>query len=190
MGAIFKALIHFWGFALRLFFALILVLLSHQAQAAVSLYGEARLGAGGVRHSDLDFFPGFGSFSAGLFLSDNVGIEAFVDVPLSEGQGGAFELGITRAAGASVRIQSPANRGAQAYILIGYVAFTLEQEDRIALESRTVRQSFDGTRVSFGVQQRLTRLKGFIVSLEYRNFFTDSGITVDGLSLGLRFELK
>lgn len=189
-GAIFKGLVRFWGFELRLIVALILVLLSVQAQSAVPLYGEARLGAGGVRHSDLDFYPGFGSFSAGLFVFDNIGIEAFVDTQLSTGENGVFELGITRAAGAAVRLQSPPQRGLQAYVLLGYVDFTLEQEGKAAFGSRTVRQSFDGIRLSVGVQQQLKIIDGLIFGVEYRNYYADSGITVDGVSVGLRYELK
>lgn len=175
---------------LRLIVALFLVLLSVQAQAGVSLYGEARVGAGGVRHSNLDFYPRFGSFSGGVFLFDNFGLEAFVDTPLSTGERSVFELGITEAAGVAVRFQSPVQRGTQAYILLGYVDFTLEQEGRSPIGLRIVRQSFDGIRFSVGVNQHLKVIPGLIFGLEYRNYYSDSGITVDGVSLGLRFELK
>lgn len=174
---------------MRLIVTLLLVLLSAQAQAGIQLYGEARLGAGGVRHSDLDFYPGFGSFSAGLFVFDHIGIEGFVDTPISPGERGVFELDVTQAAGVAVRLQSPAQRGLQAYVLLGYVDFTLEQEEDGVLGMRKVKQTFDGIRASIGVNQRLKTIQGLIFSVEYRNYYADSGITVDGVSVGLRFEM-
>lgn len=175
---------------MRLIVSLLLVLLSMQTQAANQYYGEVRLGIGGVRHSDLDFFPKFGSLSGGLFIFDNIGIEAFVDVPLTASDKSAFELDVTQAAGVAVRFQSPPQRGLQAYILIGYVNFTLEQEENGVLGRRTIKQSFDGARVSIGVNQRLEVMDGLIFGVEYRNYHADSGIVVDGVSLGLRYEIQ
>jgi len=74
-------------------------------------------------------------------------------------------------------------------VLLGYVDFTLEQEENGLLGQRTVTQSFDGVRFSLGIQQQLQTFRGLIVGLEYRNYFSDSGIIVDGLSIGLRYEL-
>ncbi len=170
--------------------SLMLVLFSAQATADIRLYGEARLGAGGVRHSDLDFYPTFGSFSAGVFVFGNIGIEGFVDAPLSDGERDVFELGITQASGAAIRLQSPAQRGLQAYVLIGYVDFTLKQTGTTVQGTSAVKESFEGVRVSVGVHQQLQRMKGLSVGVEYRNFYADSGITVDGLSAGLRFEMQ
>jgi len=180
----------FWGLALRLIVALVLVLVSVHAHSAVSVYGEAQLGAGGVRHSNLDFYPGFGSFSGGIFVFDNIGIEAFVDTSLSDGEQGDFKLGIENAAGVAVRFQSPSQRSLQAYVLLGYVDFTLRQEGVTALGERFVKQPFEGIRFSVGVHQRLKKVQGLLFGVEYRNYYADSGITVDGLSVGLRFELK
>jgi len=172
---------------LRLTIALIFLCSAASVQADLKLYGEARLGAGGVRHSDLDFYPTFGSFSLGAFIFENIGVEGFVDVPLSADDEGDFDLDVTQAAGAAVRFQSPAQNGLHAYILLGFVAFTLEQEED---ERATVEEDFTGARVGIGVSQRLRQFPGFIFGVEYRNYFTDTGVTVDGLSVGLRFETR
>lgn len=174
---------------LRLIVSLLLVLLSAQAQASVQLYAEARLGAGGVRHSNLDFYPGYTSFSAGLFVFDNIGIEAFVDAPTTDFKRGDFTLDVTEAAGVAVRLQSPAQRGLQAYVLLGYVDFTLEQEQSGNADRRSLKENFNGIRAGIGVNQRLEWLHGLIFGAEYRNYYTDSGITVDGVSIGLRYEM-
>lgn len=175
---------------MRLIVSLLLVLLSTQTQAGIQLYGEARLGAGGVRHSDLDFYPGFGSFSAGLFIVDNIGIEGFIDTPLSVGDNDVFELGVTQASGVAVRLQSPEQRGLQAYILVGYVEYQLEQEENGVFGPRFVRQTFEGIRLSVGLNQHLKLMPGLIFGVEYRNYYADSGITVDGVSVGLRYEMQ
>lgn len=175
---------------MRLIVSVLLVLLSTQTQADFQFYGEARLGAGGVRHSDLDFYPGFGSFSAGVFVVENIGIEGFIDVPLSVDENDIFELGISQASGVAVRLQSPPQRGLQAYVLMGYVEYQLNQEESGLFGERFIRQTFEGIRFSVGVNQHLEIMPGLIFGVEYRNFYSDSGITVDGVSAGLRFEMQ
>ena len=171
----------------RLTIALICLCSIATAQADLKFYGEARLGAGGVRHSDLDFYPTFGSFSAGVFIFENIGVEAFVDAPLAADTSGDFEVDIVEAAGAAIRFQSPPRNGVNAYMLLGFVNFELEQEEDGA---GTLEEDFSGARVSIGLNQRLKRFPGVLFGAEYRNYFSDSGITVDGISLGLRFELQ
>lgn len=155
-----------------------------------TFYGEARVGAGGVRHSDLDFYPRFGSFSAGVFVRPNIGIEVFADTSLSDADRDIYTMDVTQATGVAARFQAPPQRGLSAYILLGYVDFTLEQRENGIVGPRTVKQSFDGLRFSIGVQQELAQLKGLLFGVEYKNYHADSGITVDGLSVGLRVELR
>jgi len=174
----------------RLVFAVLLLLAASQSQASITLYGEARLGAGGVRHSELDFYPTFGSFSAGVFVFENIGIEGFVGTSIASHETDGFDLDVTQSSGAALRLQSPAQLGGlEAYILLGYVNFSLEQEENGVVGSRVVKSSFNGVRVGIGVHQRLKSVNGLIVGVEYRNDYADSGITVDGLSLGLRYEM-
>lgn len=174
---------------LRLTLLLLFFVFTAQSQADIKFYGEASVGAGGVRHSDLDFYPRFGSFSAGFFVFENIGIEGFIDTPMGAGSRDVFDLEVTQAAGAAVRFQSPDQRGLQAFILLGYVDFQLEQQENGVVGLRTVKQSFDGVRASVGVQQHLQQFKGLIFGVEYRNYYANSGITVDGLSIGLRYEM-
>lgn len=176
----------------RLIIALVCLLSAMQLQADIRLYGEARAGAGGVRHSDLDFYPRFGSFSAGVFIFENIGIEGFVDTSFSSDETDVFEVDITHAAGAAVRLQSPPERGLQAYVLLGFVNFGLKQKENENSVGgrRIIKEDFSGVRVSVGLNQRLEFMKGLIFGIEYRNYYADSGITVDGVSLGLRYEMQ
>lgn len=171
---------------LRLTIAFVLLCSSAFAQAEIRLYGEARMGAGGVRHSDLDFYPVFGSFSVGAFIVDNIGIEGFIDTRISDDEADDFQLGVTEAFGAAVRFQSPPQNGLHAYILLGYVDFDIRQQES---GREALRENFTGARFSVGVNQRLNVIPGLIFGVEYRNYYADSGITVDGLSLGLRYEM-
>lgn len=172
----------------RLIFAVLILLAASQSQAAITPYGEVRLGASAVHHSELDFYPAFGSFSAGVFVFDNIGIEGFISTPISSHETDGFDLDIAQTSGAALRLQSPSQLGGlEAYILLGYVNFKLEQEGEF--DERLVTSSFNGVRVGIGVHQRLKSVNGLIFGLEYRNDYTDTGITVDGLSFGLRYEM-
>ncbi len=174
----------------RLVFALLILLAASQSQAAIKLYGEARLGAGGVRHSDLDFYPQFGSFSAGVFVFENIGIEGFIDTSIASFEKDGFDLEVAESSGAALRLQSPSQLGGlAAYVLLGYVNFNVHQTASGIFDARTVKTSFNGVRVGIGVHQRLKSVNGLIFGVEYRNDFADSGVTVDGLSIGLRYEM-
>ncbi len=171
---------------------LVFLLLSFAATAKAELpfYGEVRLGAGGVRHSDLDFFPVFGSLSAGLYLAPQIGVEGFVDIPLASGEKGVFEVEVPQASGLAVRFSSAAMRGLEAYVVFGYVAFELEQSASGSQATGLISETFTGVRTSIGIQQRLSLFPDLLVGLEYRNFATDSGVIVDGLSLGIRMDVQ
>jgi len=181
----------FWCLVFRLLFAVLILLAASQSHAAVSLYGEARLGAGAVRHSELDFYPQFGSFSAGVFVFENIGIEGFVTSSLGSDKKDGFDLDVTESSGVALRFQSPPKLGGlQAYILLGYVNFNLEQQKKGAGSVDPEKVTFDGVHVAIGVHQRLKLVDGLIFGLQYHNNYADSGITVDGLSLGLRYEMR
>ncbi len=174
----------------KLFALLFLILTTSSVQAESSFYGELRLGAGGVRHSNTDFFPGYGGLTGGFFLTHNIGVEAFVEFPLGVGAERGFDVRIPMASGVAARFQSPSVNGVEGYIVLGFTTFELEQENRNDPAARTITGDFTGVRTSIGVQQHLSLFPGFLVALEYRNVNTDSGITTDGLSLGLRVEFQ
>lgn len=155
-----------------------------------TVYGELHLGLGGVRHSELDFYPGFASASAGVFVYPDIGLEAFVDGSLGTDDKAGFDSEVSQAAGVALRLQSPAVRGLRAYMLLGYVNFTIEQQEDDQRAQRTVVQSFGGARVSVGLSQALQRHDNIRVNVEYRNYYVDEPITVDGFSLGLRWLLR
>ena len=175
----------------RLFVALLILLAASQSQAAVKLYGEVRLGAGGVRHSDIDFYPQFGGFSAGVFIYDNIGIEGFFNSSIASDNRAGFEVDVTESSGAALRFQSPPQLGGlQAYILLGYVTFILEQQVNGIVGARPFDEDFTGAMVALGVHQNFKTVNGLSFGLEYRNHHADTGIIVDGLSFGLRYEMR
>jgi len=175
---------------LRWLLACVLCLGGMPAMAATELYGELQLTAGGVRHSELDFYPVIGSASLGAFVYPGIGFEAFFDGGLSPGVEGEFDLELTSATGLAARFQSPPVDGLSGYIVLGYVRFSLRQEENDRLGVRTVSEDFTGVRLSIGMSQELSRWPNLAVSAEYRNYYVDEDIQVDGLSLGLRVNFQ
>ena len=175
---------------MRWLLACFLCLTALPAFAETPFYGELQLSAGGVRHSDLQFYPVFGTLSAGAWVYPGIGIEAFADTGLMTGEEDDFELELTTATGLMARFQSPPSDGLSGYILLGYVNFTLEQKESSERRSGTDKETFSGARISIGMVQRLTRLPNLLVSVEYRNYYVDEDIRVDGLSLGLRVNIQ
>lgn len=182
---------------MRWLLAWFLVLPFAVASADSPLYGEVHIGAGGVRHSELDFYPAIGSVTAGLYVLPDIGIEVFADSGFSDGEDSDIEIELEEAFGVAARFQSPGQGGLHGYIVLGYVDFSLAQTSELQLttgESATSRESniderFTGARVSVGLMQRLSRFPALLLSAEYRNYYSDSSISVDGFLLGLRVNL-
>lgn len=158
------------------------------ASANGSLYGEVQLAAGGVQHSELDFYPLFGSVSAGMFLAPGIGLEVFADTGLAADTVGGFDLEIEQAYGLAARFQSPPARGIQGYIVLGVVNYTLNQASKAtaSLAATDVNEDFTGARISVGLMQRLKSAPNLLVSVEYRHYNADEPLKVDALLLGLR----
>lgn len=163
---------------------------------ASRLYADLQIGVHGVRHSELDFYPGVANASVGFWIVDNIGVDIFADTSTIGDDIGVFELEVAHATGVALRFQSPhlASR-LHAYMVLGYVDLQVEQkEERLDASGqrvgRTVRQSFSGVRISLGFARRLSVLKDVLVTGEYRNYYTEDEIQIDGLSLGLRVNLR
>ena len=167
-----------------------LCLMAINAMANDRLYGEVQLGVASVTHSGINFYPSFGSLSAGAFVAPNIGIEVFADGLLATGTEGDFEMAITQAVGVAVRLRSPPKDGLHAYVLLGLVDFELQQDESNDRNSPRVRQDFTGLRVSLGMAQRLRAIPQLLFTGEYRNYYSDDGIQVDGFSLGLRVNVR
>lgn len=170
---------------MRWLLAGVLALFCVTANADGPIYGELQLGAGGVRHSELDFWPGFGSVTAGAYVFPNIGIEVFADLGLSKDTSDGFSMEIEGAHGIAARFQSPPNRGIQGYIVLGYVSYLLEQ--RTAASGARVDETFRGVRASVGLMQRLSRFPNLQLTGEYRHYNADEPLRVDALVIGLRF---
>jgi len=156
-------------------------------QASSPLYGELHFGAGGVRHSDLDFFPLFASFTAGFFVVPNIGLEVFADAALADEDNAGFDMELSSAFGVALRLQSPPRAGLSGYVVVGMVDYTLTQTPRgSSADNRAIEEDFRGARVSVGVMQQLRRVPALSVSAEYRSYYADQPIKVDSIVFGLR----
>lgn len=168
---------------MRWLLAVCLMLGTVPAQAEGRLYGELHLGAGGVRYADLDAYPTFGSLTLGAFVLPGIGLELFADQGIDNDEQNSFDIGLEQAYGVAARFQSPSSGGTSGYIVLGYVDFTVEQGRS---DLQTISESFTGARISIGLMQRLRTWPALQVSAEYRNYYVDEPVRVDGLVFGLR----
>lgn len=173
---------------MRWLIACVLAVSSSFAVADGPVYGEVQLAAAGVQHSDLDFYPVFGSVSVGAFVLPGFGIEVFADSGLASDRRGGFHLEVEEAYGVAARFQSPPSRGVQGYIVLGWVNFTVDQQASAtaSLAGSSITEDFQGARVSIGVMQRLQRFRNLLFSFEYRHYNAGEALRVDALVLGLR----
>jgi len=174
----------------RWLIASVLLFTSLSVQAQNPLYAELNLAAGGVSHSDLDFVPVFGSVSVGSYVYPGIGIELFGDSGFESGSDDGLELSFNEAVGAGMRLESPARRGMQGYIVLGAVEYTLEQRVENTSSLGLVREDFTGMRISVGLMQRLVRLPALLVSAEYRHYNAGERLRVDAFVLGLRGNVR
>lgn len=173
---------------MRWLIACVLAVSSSFAAADGPVYAEVQLGAGGVRNSDLNFYPIFGSANVGVYVRPNIGIELFADTGVSSDEAGGFDMEIEQAYGIAARFQSPPIHGVQGYIVLGAVNYTLDQSASAAgsLPASQINDDFTGARVSVGLMQRLKRVPNMQVSFEYRHYNADEPLRLDALVLGLR----
>ena len=152
------------------------------------MYGELQLGAGAVSHSELDFYPIFGTATLGAYVYPGIGIEIFGDTSVASDNDGNFEMDLQEAYGIAARFQSPPQNGLQGFIVVGMVNYTYDQQAR-ASEGRlasTVNEEFRGARVSVGVMQRLERFPYLQFTAEYRHYNADEPLRLDSIVFGFR----
>jgi len=174
---------------------LLALLAPHSLHAAgtplfARLYGDVQFTLGGMRHSELDFYPGYVSVSAGAWIRPGVGIDVFADEGVFSDSDGDFTFELTNASGIAGRFQSPARQGFYAYVVLGLVNVRLVQDESTELGDRTVIQNYQGGRISVGIGQQLPFARNLIVTGEYRNYFVDKELQLDALSLGLRLSFR
>lgn len=169
---------------MRWLLACVLLTASYSALAEGRFYGEVQVGGAIVTHSDLEFFPGFASISAGAFVYPGIGVEVFADRGFRSGEDDDFDLDIDSAFGVGIRFQSPPQRGVQGFIVLGAVEYSLEQDSP---SSPRVEGDFTGARVSVGLMQRLVLFPNILFTAEYRHYNADEPLKIDGLLFGFRF---
>lgn len=175
---------------MRWLLALLLTFSSFSVAAESQFYGELQLGVHGVQHSDLDFHPGFASGSFGVYVRPQIGVELFYDRGLSKAREDDFEIEVTEASGIAARFESPSQRGLQAYILLGYVTYSINQYENLPGSRRLAKENFTGARISLGLAKTLQRYRQAQLVFEYRNYDVDAPLNVDGFGLGIRVKLR
>ena len=175
---------------MRWLLALLLTFSSLSAAAESQFYGEFQLGVHGVQHSELDFYPGFASGSVGVYVRPRIGVELFYDRGISKAREDDFEIDVTEASGIAARFESRDQRGLQAYILLGYVTYSINQYENLVSSRRLAKENFSGARISVGLAKTLQRYRQVQLVFEYRNYDVDAPLIVDGFGLGIRVKLQ
>ena len=175
---------------MRWLLALLLTIPSLSVAAESQFYGEFQLGVHGIQHSELDFYPGFASGSVGVYVRPRIGVEVFYDRATKKGREDDFEIEVNEASGIAARFESPSKRGLQAYILLGYVTYSINQYENLVGSRRLDKENFTGARVSVGLAATLPRYRQLQLVLEYRNYDVDAPLNVDGFGLGIRVKLR
>lgn len=173
---------------MRWLIACVLVVTSSCALADGPVYAELQLGAGGVSHSDLDFYPIFGTATLGAFVLPGIGLEVFGDTGIDSDEDGNFDMELEQAYGIAARFQSPSKSGLQGFIVLGVVNYTLDQQSGFtgAVIPAPVNEEFRGMRISVGVMQRLRRFPYLQFTAEYRHYNADERLRLDALVFGWR----
>ncbi|MFK7861114.1 MAG: outer membrane beta-barrel protein [Granulosicoccus sp.] len=173
---------------MRWLIATVLLVTTSCALAEGPVYAELQIGASGVRHSDLEFYPVFGTVSLGAYVAKNIGIEVFADSSVSSDDDEGFELDIEEAYGVALRLQSQPINNVQGFIVLGAVNYTLNQESLLSsgVSGLPANEEFEGMRVSVGLMQRFERVPGLLFTAEYRHYNADEPLRVDALVFGFR----
>lgn len=174
---------------MRWLLAVFLAVSTSHAIADGPIYGEVQIAGAAIQHSDLDFYPTFGSFNVGAYLFPNIGLEVFADAGIGSDSAGGLDMDIEGAYGIAARFQSPpVGSGIQGYIVLGAVSYTLDQLSRATavLPRSSVDEEFRGVRVSIGFMQRLKSFNNLQFTAEYRHYNADEPLRIDALVLGMR----
>ena len=174
---------------MRWLIACVLTVVSSLANGADRpLYAELQYAAAGVNHSDLEFYPQFGSASAGVFLRKGIGVEVFADIGLGSDKKSGFDLKVDHAVGIAVRLESPPVRRVRGFIVLGAVNYSITQKAAATdtQNGSSLDGSFTGMRVSVGIAERLKWWENVLLSAEYRHYNAGESLRVDALLLGLR----
>ena len=166
--------------------------LTHAASVpTIPLYADLQYTLGGVKHSDINFNPGFGTLGVGAWIRPGIGIEGFIDQGSSSSREGNFDLQLEQASGVNLRFQSPLTGGGVfSYVLLGMVSVDVIQDESDERGQRRVRQGFEGVRVSLGFGIEFRRLEALSLTGEYRYYAVDEDIQIDGISVGLRWGIN
>lgn len=166
--------------------------LTHAANGnALPVYADLQYTYGGVRHSNINFNPGFGTLAVGAWIRPGIGIEGFIDQASTSSQEGNFDLTLEQATGVGLRFQSPTtDHGVFSYVVLGMVSVDITQDESDERGQRQVRQGFDGVRISLGFGYEFSGLDVLSLTGEYRHYAVDESIQIDGISFGLRWGIQ
>ena len=123
----------------------------------------------------------------GVYLQPQLGLELHGMVGVDSDEDIDIELDLNRSVGLALRFETPEAQGGKIYFLFGYATSELEmQRSGTALPGA---ETFDGGTFGGGAEFRLGNSDRSFLNLQMIRYYQDKGITLDAISLGIRFRL-
>ncbi len=162
-----------------------LLLISSPWLQAETLYTELNGTYTFTKLDDEQFNPTTLEARLGMYLQQQVGIEAYVSSGLSDDSQLDIDVSIKTIAGVNFRFESPESEGMKIFILLGYGMTEWEVDRSGSGEPGSV--DFDDFSYGAGFEWRLGKSEQWFINLRGQRFLNKNDLTLDLGSLGVRY---
>ena len=152
---------------------------------AESFYGELNTGYSFTKLDDEQFNPITLEARLGMYIQQQVGVEAYYATGVSDDTQFNIDLAINTAAGLNFRFESIESDGMKIMILLGY-GMTEWDLDRSGTGAPG-KVDFDDFNYGAGFEWRLGKSKNWFINLRGQRYLNKHDLTLDMGSLGVRY---
>ncbi len=164
---------------------LCLLFISSPWLQAETLYTELNGAYTFTKLDDEQFNPTTLEARLGMYLQQQVGIEAYVASGLSDDSQLDIDVSIKTIAGINFRFESPESDGMKIFILLGYGMTEWDVDRSGSGEPGSV--DFDDFSYGAGFEWRLGKSEQWFINLRGQRFLNKNDLTLDLGSLGVRY---
>lgn len=131
-----------------------------------------------------EFHPLAAGGRIGAYLEPGVGLELHAMTGVNDDKDIDIDSELSYTVGMAARFESPESEGGKIYFLLGYALSELDVSRSGTGKPGTV--SFDDFSYGGGLEFRLGKTRKLYMNLQMVRFYSDNGIDLDAVSLGLR----
>lgn len=129
--------------------------------------------------------PWNGRIKLGMPLSRELAVEAHYASTIQDDEINGLKLEVSENMAAYARYQSPDSfSGMVMYLIAGYAWTTIETSGAYAIPE----QDFESFSWGIGIEERAQTARNMSYSFQYTRYYDNDGLTLEGLSLGLRYD--